>query len=70
MKGVIDRFEGKFAVVELKDKKMVNVEIDRLSESAREGDCIIFEDDVWVVDRDETKAKKAKIEKLMGDVFK
>jgi len=69
MKGVIDRFEEKFAVVELKDKKMVNIEIDRLPQGVKEGECVSFLSGVWVVDQVETKAKKAKIEKLMDDVF-
>lgn len=69
MKGVIDRFEGKYAVVELEDRKMVNVEVDRLPEGVKEGDCVNFVSGVWVIDRDETKARKERIEKLMGDVF-
>ena len=69
MKGVVDRFEGKFAVIELEDRKMVNIKIDRLPEGVNEGDCVNYDGGVWVIDREKTAARKEQIEKLMEDVF-
>ncbi|GLI18780.1 hypothetical protein TSYNTROPHJE_05930 [Tepidanaerobacter syntrophicus] len=64
MKVIIDRFEGDFAVVELPDKTMVNMLKILLPSEAKEGDVITI-----TVDKEETKSRKAHIEKLMNDVW-
>lgn len=64
MKVIIDRFEGDFAVVELPDKTMVNMLKILLPSEAKEGDVISI-----TVDKEETKNRKAHIEKLMNDVW-
>ena len=64
MKVIIDRFEGDFAVVELPDKKMINMLKTLLPSEAKEGDVISI-----TVDKEETKSRRAHIEKLMNDVW-
>lgn len=64
MKVIIDRFEGDFAVVELPDKTMVNMLKTLLPSEAKEGDVISI-----TVDKEETKNRRAHIEKLMNDVW-
>lgn len=64
MKVIIDRFEGDFAVVELPDKTMVNMLKTLLPSEAKEGDVISI-----TVDKEETKSRRAHIEKLMNDVW-
>lgn len=64
MKVIIDRFEGDFAVVELPDKTMVNMLKILLPSETKEGDVISI-----TVDKEETKSRKAHIEKLMNDVW-
>jgi len=46
MRYIIDRFEGDFAVVELKSKELVNIPKMALPENCREGDIIIISLDV------------------------
>lgn len=63
MKVIIDRFEGSFAVVELPDRTIENMP-KSLVPDAKEGDVISIE-----VDEGQTKIRKAKIEKLMNEVW-
>lgn len=64
MKYTIDRFEGNFAVVELGNKKFVDVPKEAIPPEAKEGDIIKVE-----VDAAETKKRKDKIQGLMNDLF-
>ena len=57
MKVVIDRFEGKYAVVELPDRTMVNMP-KVLVPDAREGDIILIS-----IDASETSKRKENIKK-------
>lgn len=59
MKVVIDRFEGKYAVVELPDRTMVNMP-KVLVPDAREGDIILIS-----IDASETSKRKENI-KISG----
>lgn len=63
MKGIIDRFEGEYAVVELKDGKMINVDKIKLPPGAQEGMVILIEE-VITIDKSETMKRKKEIEKL------
>ena len=65
MKYVIDRFEGEFAVVELSDKKVINIPKIALPQEAKEGSVI----DV-TVDFDETAARLNRVNNMMNDLFK
>ncbi len=64
MKLIIDRFEGDYAVVELENKKMINVPKDILPEGACEGSVIAI-----VIDESETTKRRNNIKKLMGDLW-
>lgn len=59
MKISIDRFEGEFAVVELKDGKIVDMPRALLPEDAKEGDIIEIR-----IDLEETQKRKKEIEKM------
>jgi hypothetical protein len=63
MKVIVDRFEGDFAVVEIKEGLFANFP-KVLLESAKEGDVISIE-----IDKSETEIRKKKIENLMNDLF-
>ena len=63
MRVIIDRFEGEYAVVELADKRMVNISKAVFPEAA-EGDVFNV-----VFDQQETTARKEKIAKKMGELF-
>lgn len=64
MRYIIDRFEGKFAVVELEDRTMANVEKNALPANAKEGDVIFV--DIEIEETQQRKdAIRAKMEKLI-----
>jgi len=64
MKVIIDRFEGEFAVVELPDKKMVNMPKVLLPATANEGDVIEIK-----INKEDTKKQNESIRKLMDEVW-
>jgi len=68
MKGIIDRFEGDYAVVEFEDRKMVDIHKRDLPAGLKEGDAIRNTDGVYVYDEVETerikKETKAMFDKL------
>lgn len=63
MRVMIDRFEGEFAVVEMQDRKMVNIP-KILVPDANEGDAVIIR-----VDKERTAAAEKEIKELMDDLF-
>lgn len=66
MKMIIDRFEGDFAVVELPNKKMINVPRHLVPGDAKEGTVLIIE---FKMDVDGTEKRNENIAKLMFDLF-
>ena len=68
MKGIIDRFEGKYAVVELEDGKMINIDKIQLPIGVEEGMVIHISESI-TIDIDETKKRKEEIEKLTEDLW-
>ncbi|MEW9097152.1 MAG: DUF3006 domain-containing protein [Clostridiaceae bacterium] len=70
MKGVIDRIEENYAVVELEEGAMVNLSIDIIPTEAREGDVIIIDKDNNItVDKIETENRRKLIEELTKDLW-
>ncbi|MEG1989693.1 MAG: DUF3006 domain-containing protein [Clostridia bacterium] len=51
MKGVIDRFEEKYAVCELDNGVMINIGKDKLPINAKESDVVIMENNNILIDR-------------------
>ena len=70
MRGVIDRFEGNIAVVELEDNNIINIERTKLPKNAFEGIVLIINEDSILIDERETKARRKKADELMTDIFK
>ncbi len=64
MKVIIDRIEGKYAVVEMENGEFENMPLSLLPEGACEGDAVIIS-----VDKSDTEERKNKIKKLMNDLF-
>ena len=60
----IDRFESKYAVIELEDGTMVDIPKCALPLEANEGDIISVE-----INKDKTEKRKESIKKLMKDVW-
>lgn len=68
MKGIVDRFEGDYIVIEM-DGKIIDVNKKEVTKKVQEGDVVVFVDGLWVTDKNETEQRKAKIEKLMNEVW-
>jgi hypothetical protein len=68
MKGIIDRFEGNYAVVELQDGKMINIDKTQLPIGIEEGMVIHISKSI-TIDIEETKKRKEAIEKLTEDLW-
>ncbi|MGH4137515.1 DUF3006 domain-containing protein [Clostridium sp.] len=63
MKGIVDRFEGDYAVVELDDGKMININKKKLPTGVQEGMVIHISESI-TINIDETNKRKKEIEKL------
>ena len=68
-RGIIDRFEGDYAVVEFDNEIMENIEKARLPVDAKEGDIILIENDCIFIDCIETENRKHNVNKLMDKLF-
>lgn len=70
MKVIIDRFEGNYAVCEKDDGNMINIEKDKISQDAKEGDVLSVTDDEIIIDEISTSERKKEIENLTKDLWK
>jgi Tfp pilus assembly protein PilP len=68
MKGIIDRFEGKYAVIELQDGQMLNIDKETLPVGSKEG-MVIHISENSTIDIAETKKRKEEIEELTKDLW-
>lgn len=69
MKGIIDRFEGDYAVVEFDGRLMVDIPKEQLPTDAKEGDVIVLVDGKYQVDAGETQRRKIEIAKLTENMW-
>jgi len=58
MKGIIDRFEGDYAVVEFTGRRMVEIHKRELPPGLKEGDAIRTINGAYVIDERETERIK------------
>ncbi|TCT11628.1 DUF3006 family protein [Natranaerovirga pectinivora] len=65
MKVIIDRFEGRFAVVELENKEKVNMPVELIPSEAKEGDIIHI-----YIDKKETEKRRLEMSSLMDKLWK
>ena len=65
MKVIIDRFEGNFAVVELKDKSFCNMPKLLIPDSAKEGDVVTI-----AIDENETNMRRQVASDLFSELTK
>ena len=68
MKGIIDRFEGEYAVVELEDGKMININKIQLPIGVEEGTVIDISECI-TINSYETLKRKKEIEKLTENLW-
>ena len=68
MKGIIDRMEDKYAVVETENGRM-HLSVDLLPEGAKEGSHLILEGDQIRLDSEGERALRARIQQLSDEIF-
>lgn len=69
MKGIIDRFEGDYAVVEIDGRQMKDIPKRDISSEAKEGDVIVLVGEKYHVDAEETQRRKSEIAKLTKNMW-
>ncbi|NMA68528.1 MAG: DUF3006 domain-containing protein [Desulfitobacterium sp.] len=69
MRGIIDRFEGDYAVVEKENRKFVNIPREALPLEAKEGDVIIQVGTEYRIDQSETEKRRKRIEELSRNLW-
>lgn len=67
-RGIIDRFEGELAVIEI-NNSTIDVHKSKLPSTAKEGDVLIIEDDKYTIDKNETDKKRREVQDLMDKLF-
>ena len=67
MYGVVDRFEGKFVVIETDDGRIVNIEKHLFPNTIKEGDVVDLESKS--IDIKETQRRKNSIQHLVDELF-
>lgn len=74
LKGIIDRFEGNYALVELETGSYIEIEIGRLPKEACEGDVIAISDEITLdeitLDEEESKKRREEIKEITKDFWK
>lgn len=70
LRGILDRFEENYAVIEIIEKESCFVEIEKnqLPKNAVQGDVLIL-GDVITIDKAETEKRKAHIDELFEELF-
>ncbi|MGG4495608.1 DUF3006 domain-containing protein [Brevibacillus reuszeri] len=68
MKGIVDRFEDAFVVIEVEGKTQ-DIEKHKVAEDVMVGDVVKLEDGIWVKDVSETSSRQKEIKKLMDSVW-
>jgi len=68
-KGIIDRFEGDCAVVEI-EGVMHHIKRSDIPPDAREGDVMIYDKSQWKIDRQGTDELKKEIQRLADKLWK
>jgi len=69
IRGIIDRFEGDFAVVEFEGRVMKDIPRSNMVSEVKEGDVIFLVDGIYYVDVEETLGRKNEIAKLMENMW-
>ncbi|EGW39073.1 DUF3006 domain-containing protein [Desulfosporosinus sp. OT] len=69
MNGIIDRFEGDYAVVEFDGRQMKDIPKSKIAIGAKAGDVIVLVDGKYQVDQVETQRRKAEITKLTENMW-
>ena len=67
-KYIVDRFEENYAVIETKEKKMINVNKKDLPKDIKSGDVLVKKDGKYKILKEETEQRTNYIKKLTNDL--
>ncbi|KWW15468.1 MULTISPECIES: DUF3006 domain-containing protein [Bacillaceae] len=67
--GIIDRFEGKIAVVEIDGGEMKDIPKHSLPKGAKIGDMLIIDNDKITISKEGTEKLRKEIDELMDELF-
>ncbi|MDQ0059497.1 DUF3006 domain-containing protein [Paenibacillus harenae] len=68
MTGIVDRFEGDYAIIEM-DGQLHEVKSEQLESRVRVGDVVKWCGDLWSTDKQATEARKENVKQLMDEVW-
>lgn len=68
MQGILDRFEGDWAVIESR-QKMIRVKRQELPAEAVEGDLLSQQSGTWMIDKEASSLRKKQIKKLADELW-
>ncbi|MDO4301331.1 MAG: DUF3006 domain-containing protein [Clostridia bacterium] len=66
---VIDRIEEGIAVIMDEENKTLKLNADEIDGNVRDGSVVVYENDKWRVDEEETKNRKEKMRKRLNKLF-
>ena len=66
---VIDRIEGDYIVIESPEGDIINVKREFLKGKAKEGDCLVKEDNYFIIDVEATEKRKVQIAKKLKGMW-
>ena len=69
MKAVIERFEGDFALLEMREGPGYKVRRAKLPPAAREGDVVFSQGEEWLIDHKASAALKKEVEDLAAELW-
>ncbi len=70
MKAIIERFEGDFALLEIRGKgQVIKVKRAKLPPAAREGDVVFCQGEGWLIDQKATATLKKEVEDLATELW-
>lgn len=68
MKGIVDRFEVEYVVIEV-DGRTQDVPRSEVDPNVKDGDVVVLVEGVWKADLEETEKRSGQIRKLMDSVW-
>jgi hydrogenase maturation factor len=68
LKGIVDRFEGNFVVIEI-DGVTKDIPKEIVDSKVKAGDCVVLKNGKWITDEMETKKRAERIKGLMEQLW-
>lgn len=67
-KGIVDRFEGDFVIIEIHGHTK-DIHKNDVSDHVKAGDVVVLIDGKWETDESQTRLREKQIKNLMDDVW-